>query len=177
MSSKRIDDTEKECQICGGLIWGRGVKVIIEGAKITVCQNCAQHGKKIVKKIPSTPQRKVEQLKKTANTKSIKYRIEPQTELEIVEDYTIKIRKIRQSLGLNQDQFAQKLNEKPSLLRRIEMGKAKPSIKLAKKIEKVYGIKLITTSEIIDTSAQVGKYMKKSSGTSLGDIAFVKKKR
>jgi len=112
-----------------------------------------------------------------SNTKSIRSRIEPQRELEIVEDYTIKIRKVRQSLGLNQDQFAQKLNEKPSLLRRIETGKVKPSIKLAKKIEKVYGIKLITTSEIIDTSAQVGKYMKKSSGTSLGDMAFVKKKR
>ncbi|MHA1670919.1 MAG: multiprotein bridging factor aMBF1 [Promethearchaeota archaeon] len=177
MSSKRVNDTEKECQICGGLIWGRGVKVIIEGAKITVCQNCAQHGKKIVKKAPSTPRRKVKQFRKTSNTKSLKSRFEPQRELEIIEDYTIKIRKIRQSLGLNQDQFAQKLNEKPSLLRRIETGKAKPSIKLAKKIEKVYGIKLITTSEIIDTSTQVSKYMKKSSGTSLGDMAFVKKKR
>ena len=177
MSSKRINDTEKECQICGGLIWGRGVKVIIEGAKITVCQNCAQHGKKIVKKTTSIPQRKVGQFRKTSNTKSIKSRIEPQTELEIVEDYTIKIRKIRQSLGLNQDQFAQKLNEKPSLLKRIETGKVKPSIKLAKKIEKVYGIKLITTSEIVDISPQVGKYMKKSSGTSLGDMAFVKKKK
>ncbi|MHA1456147.1 MAG: multiprotein bridging factor aMBF1 [Promethearchaeota archaeon] len=163
--------------MCGSIIWGKGIKVIIEGAKITVCQNCAQHGKKIEKKTPSTPQRKVEQFKKMSNTKSIRSRIEPQRELEIVEDYTIKIRKVRQSLGLNQDQFAQKLNEKPSLLRRIETGKVKPSIKLAKKIEKVYGIKLITTSEIIDTSAQVGKYMKKSSGTSLGDMAFVKKKR
>lgn len=177
MSSKRIDDTEKECQICGGLIWGRGVKVIIEGAKITVCQNCAQHGKKIIKKTPSTPQRKVEQFRKTSNAKFGKSRIVQQAELEIVEDYTLKIRKVRQSLGLNQDQFAQKLNEKPSLLRRIESGKAKPSIKLAKKIEKVYGIKLITTSETIDASPQVGKYMKKTSGTSLGDIAFVKKKR
>ncbi len=177
MSSKRTNDIEKECQICGGLIWGRGVKVIIEGAKITVCQNCAQHGKKIVKKTPAIPQRKVEPYNKTTKSKPIKSRIEPQSELEIVVDYTTKIREVRQSMGLNQDQFAQKLNEKPSLLKRIETGKAKPSIKLAKKIEKVYGIKLITKSETIDTSAQVSKYMKKSSGTSLGDIAFVKKKK
>lgn len=177
MSGKRINDTEHKCEICDSIIWGRGVKVIIEGAKITVCQNCAQHGKKIVKKTPSASQRKVEQYRKSERTKTYKSQNEPQRELEIVEDFTIKIRKVRQSLGLNQDQFAQKLNEKPSLLRRIETGKAKPSIKLAKKIEKVYGIKLITTSETIDTSTQVGKYMKKSSGTSLGDMAFVKKKK
>jgi len=177
MSSKRIDDTDKECQICGSIIWGKGIKVIIEGAKITVCPNCAQHGKKIVKKPTSLPQRKVEKFRKTSNAKPMKPRIEPQKELEIVEDYTIKIRKVRQSLGLNQDQFAQKLNEKPSLLKRIETGKAKPTVKLARKIEKVYGIKLVTTSEIIETSTQVNKYMKKSSGTSLGDMAFVKKKK
>lgn len=177
MSSKRINDTEHKCEICDSIIWGRGVKVLIEGAKITVCQNCAQHGKKIVKKTPSMPQRKVEQYRKTSKTKTIKSRTEPQTEPEIVVDYTTKIREVRQSLGLNQDQFAQKLNEKPSLLKRIETGKVKPSIKLAKKIEIAYGIKLITTSETLDTSAEVSKYMKKSSGTSMGDMAFVKKKK
>ncbi len=177
MSSKRNNDTEHRCEICDGIIWGRGVKVIIEGAKIIVCQNCAQHGKRIINKAPNIPPRKVESSKKTSTAKSLKSRIEPQNELEIVEDYNIKIRKVRLSLGLNQDQFAQKLNEKPSLLKRIETGKTKPSIKLAKKMEKIYGIKLITTSETIDTSAQVDKYLKKSSGTSLGDIAFVRKKK
>ena len=98
-------------------------------------------------------------------------------QLEIVEDYAVRIRNARNQHNLNQDQFAQKLNEKPSLLRRIEAGKAKPNIKLAKKIEQVYNIKLIQSIDTIEVSPQTDKYMKKSSGSSLGDIAFIKKKK
>ena len=176
MNSKRINDTDKECQICGSIIWGKGIKVIIEGAKITVCQNCAQYGKKIQTKAHSEQKGKLVQYKDKPARKNTKPRINQQEELEIIEDYAVKIRKKRQSLGLNQDQFAQKLNEKPSLLRRIETGKAKPTIKLARKIQKIYGIKLITTSETTESSTQINKYMKKSTGSSLGDMAFVRKK-
>ena len=97
--------------------------------------------------------------------------------VEIVSDYALRIRNARTQNKLNQDQFAQKLNEKPSLLRRIEAGKAEPDIKLAKKIEKVYDIKLIKSVDTIDVSPQTDKYMKKSTGSSLGDIAFIKKKK
>ena len=38
---------DKECPICGGIIWGKGQRVLLEGTKITVCQNCAQHGVKL----------------------------------------------------------------------------------------------------------------------------------
>ena len=87
------------------------------------------------------------------------------------------LRKARNARGLNQDQFAQKLNEKPSLLRRIEAGKVEPTIKLAKKIEDVYNIKLIKQVDEIEPTAKQSQYMKKSSGSSLGDIAYVKKKK
>ncbi|GAI53951.1 unnamed protein product, partial [marine sediment metagenome] len=50
MSKNIANQFEKECPICGGKIWGRGEKVIIEGAKITVCQSCAQFGVKIKSK-------------------------------------------------------------------------------------------------------------------------------
>ena len=51
-------------------------------------------------------------------------------------DYAKRIKNARTNSKLNQEQFAQKLNEKPSLLRRIESGKVEPTIKLAEKIEK-----------------------------------------
>ena len=54
MSKKIASDYEKECPICGGKIWGRGVKVLLEGAKITVCQSCAQFGVKIKQKPKTT---------------------------------------------------------------------------------------------------------------------------
>ena len=44
-------DIDKECPVCGGIIWGKGINVLIEGAKITVCRVCAQFGKRIREKI------------------------------------------------------------------------------------------------------------------------------
>jgi putative transcription factor len=175
MSTKKTSDIDRECPICGSIIWGKGVKVLIEGAKMTVCQTCAQHGEKIVKKQRS--QSKPSKPKTSYSSSISKYRKEINDDLEIVEDYDQRIRRVRQSLNLNQDQFANKLNEKPSLLRRIESGKAKPTIKLARKIEKVYEISLVKTSESIDSAPQLNEYMKKKSGSSLGDIAFIKKKK
>ena len=69
------------------------------------------------------------------------------------------------------------MNEKPSLLRRIEAGKVEPTVKLAKKIEDVYKIKILKKSDEIEARVQNNKYMKKSNVKSLGDIAFIKKKK
>ena len=91
-------------------------------------------------------------------------------------DYAKRIRNVRNSLNLNQDQFAQKLNEKPSLLKRIETGKVEPTIKLAKKILKVYNIQLIKKADDTEFNVQETKFMKRSAGSSLGDIAYIKKK-
>ncbi len=177
MSKKMSSQFEKECPICGGKIWGRGQKVLIEGAKITVCQSCAQYGVKI-KSVPrSINKGKQSYAKPNSPAKKKAYNRQIDEGLEIVTDYVTKIRKARNSRGLNQDQFAQKLNEKPSLLRRIEAGKVEPTIKLAKKIEQVYGITLVKKVDEVDPSTTQNKYMKKSSSSSLGDIAIVKRRK
>ncbi len=177
MSKKMSNQFEKECPICGGKIWGRGQKVLIEGAKITVCQSCAQYGVKI-KNIPrATDKVKQNYAKPKSPVKKKVYNREIDDGLEIVADYVSRIRNARNFRGLNQDQFAQKLNEKPSLLRRIEAGKVEPTINLAKKIEQVYEIILVKKVDEIEPSATQNKYMKKSSSSSLGDIAIVKRRK
>ena len=177
MSKKMSSQFEKDCPICGGKIWGRGQKVLIEGAKITVCQSCAQYGVKI-KKVPSaTKKLNQDYAKPRYPAKKKMYNRQIDNGLEIVADYVTRIRNARSSRGLNQDQFAQKLNEKPSLLRRIEAGKVKPTVKLAKKIEQAYEITLVKKEDEIEPSTTQNKYMKKSSSTSLGDIAVVKRRK
>lgn len=173
MPKSRYNELDKECPICGSIIWGKGQRVLLEGAKITVCHNCAQHGTKIQKPPNSTLIKKSYQ--KPQKKQGLKKDIVDN--LDIIPDYAKKIRNKRDSLGLNQDQFAQKLNEKPSLLRRIEAGKVEPTIKLAKKIEEVYNLKLLKISDEIEANLQDTKFMKKSTGASLGDIAFIKKKK
>ena len=51
MPKSRYNEIDKECPICGSIIWGKGQRVLLEGAKITVCLNCAQHGKKLQKNV------------------------------------------------------------------------------------------------------------------------------
>jgi uncharacterized protein (TIGR00270 family) len=94
-------------------------------------------------------------------------------DIVLIDNYNEKIRHIRERHNLTQAKFAQSLQEKESLIRRIEQKKAKPTIKLAKKIEDTYNINLLKESDPVkvDTS----KYIKKrDSGVSLG--AFIKKK-
>ena len=177
MSKKISSQFEKECPICGGKIWGRGQKVLIEGAKLTVCQSCAQYGVKI-KSVPKAGNKvNPDYAKSKSSAKKKAYNKQIDDGLEIVADYVSKIRNARNSRGLNQDQFAQKLNEKPSLLRRIEAGKVEPTIKLAKKIEQIYEIILVKKVDETEPSTTQNKYMKKSGSTSLGDIAIVKRKK
>ncbi|MFX0000485.1 MAG: multiprotein bridging factor aMBF1 [Candidatus Hodarchaeota archaeon] len=177
MPKPRYNEIDKECPICGSIIWGKGQKILLEGAKITVCHNCAQYGIKI-RKSPTITQNK--QLTSNDKSKPLKRQVLKKDgidDFEIIPEFAEKIKNIRSSLELNQDQFAQKLNEKPSLIKRIEAGRVEPTIKLAKKIEDVYKIKILRKVDEIDTRITNNKYMKKSSGSSLGDIAFIKKKK
>ena len=166
-----FNNDERRCPICDGIIW-KGQKVLIEGVKMTVCNSCAQYGKKLLTKPKSTYLKKSYSTHPKSSSRNSKKKID---EMEIVPDYAKIIRNIRTLKKLNQDQFAQKLNEKPSLLRRIESGKVKPTIKLAKKIEKVYNITLLKKSNEIEVDTK--KYMKKQTSSTLGDIAFIKKKK
>ncbi|MFX0002243.1 MAG: multiprotein bridging factor aMBF1 [Candidatus Hodarchaeota archaeon] len=177
MPKSRYNEIDKECPICGSIIWGKAQKVLIEGVKMTVCYNCAQHGIKIQKLPKNTQNRKPYSYNKKTQLKQPVAKNNLLDDFEIIPDYAKKIRNKRSSLGLNQDQFSQKLNEKPSLLRRIEAGKVEPTIKLAKKLEEVYQIKILKKKDEIEANVQNNKYMKKSTGASLGDIAFIKKKK
>ena len=177
MQKKKKTEMENVCPICGGIIWGKGQKVLIEGAKITVCDSCVQYGKKIITKTESLNIKKKYPIKKrNLGTKTISNKTNYSgSTMEIVPDYARKIRDIRTFNHLNQNQFAQKLNEKPSLIRRIESGKAEPTEKLAKKIESVYNIKLLKKAE--DYIVNTKEYLKKQKKSSLGDIAIIKKKK
>ncbi|MFX0042795.1 MAG: multiprotein bridging factor aMBF1 [Candidatus Hodarchaeota archaeon] len=177
MSKKGTGNYSRECPICGGIIWGKGQYVLLEGAKIVVCQSCAQHGTKIYERPKPPQQKKLNYSQTISASKKSKPKQDSFDNVEIVPDYAKRIRNTRNSRNLNQEQFAQKLNEKPSLLRRIEAGKVEPTIKLAQKIEQTYHIKLLKKVDDIEASLNGSKYIKKSGGSSLGDIAFIKKKK
>ena len=175
MAKKNRTEYDKECPICGGIIW-KGQKVLIEGAKITVCQSCAKEGKKIYAS-PKMTKSTIGTNKKPTKPTKLYREAEKYEKVEIIYNFAQLIHKERMRRGLNQEEFAQKLNEKPSLMRRIEAGKVEPTLELAKKIENVYQIKLLKEIDSLEPSEKGSAYMKSSTGSTLGDIAFIKKKK
>lgn len=117
-----------DCDLCGkdeSL-----AEAVVEGALLKVCGNCGRFGNVIpIKKLP--------QLVK----KEISYN-EEKTQ-EVVQDYPVRIRSVRQKFGLTQEDVARKVNEKLSIIQKVESGEIKPPIDLALKLERFFRIKLM----------------------------------
>ena len=115
---------------------GKLYRALIEDAKLNVCHECSKFGKVIA-------------IVKQDDEIESQKRKEPETEVMqiIVDNYAEKIRKKRESLGLKQEEFAKKINEKESLIQKIESGHFDPSLGLAKKIGNFLKIKLIEEHE------------------------------
>ena len=137
-----------QCELCGKK--EAEFSALIEGVELQVCEGCARHGQ--VLKKPVYEERK-------------QFRAE-EPELVIVEDYASLIKNKRESMGLNQEDFAKKLNQRLSLMQSIESGHIKPTIEVARKLEKILGIKLI--KELKFEKADIGK--KSSDLLTIGDI-------
>ena len=85
---------------------------------------------------------------------------------EVVQDYDERIRTAREAAGLSQKELAQELNEKASLIRKLERGASLPSDSVQSKLERKLDITL-TEGGVSDTEweggASTGEY-------TLGDV-------
>jgi len=61
---------------------------------------------------------------------------------ELAQDYDERIRRARENEGLSQADLANELNEKASLVRKIERGDTLPSDDLQDKLERYFDIRL-----------------------------------
>ncbi len=117
-----------ECEICGAEIKGRAYSINIGTSKLKVCEACARYGVAV----PAT----------TTTTAMQKKRLYEQMDLEIEEevepvDYGRRVKAARERAGLKQEELAKMINEKQSLLRKIENEEVIPTEELRMKIERV----------------------------------------
>jgi putative transcription factor len=128
----------------------------VEGVALNVCKKCSSFGK-IIKK-PIIRKKKITVKK-------------PERELiqMIREDYSQIIRAKREKLGLKQKEFAKFLAEKESVIHKIESGTYRPSLELARKIEKQLGINLVEQREVEPHTLKT-----KTEEFTIGDIVKVK---
>lgn len=138
------------CEVCGSKIHGKPYKVIIEGAKLTVCNECSKHGKIIIEEAkPKTTSLKPKPLFPSSRVES-KKSFETTVELaqELVENFGLKIRHAREKLGISHEELGKRINEKVSVLRKIETGKMKPDNVLTAKLEHALKIKLLAPASV-----------------------------
>jgi len=139
-------------------------KTEIEGTLLNVCSKCSKFGKVMAR---------VEvEIKTEKKQKKISEKEEPKKEVAfaIVEDYADRIKKAREKSGISQEDFAKKINEKESLVHKIETGHIEPSISLAMKIERFLKIKLIEQYE----EKHINKKGTESEEFTIGDILKTK---
>ena len=152
-----------QCDLCGAKTENL-FRAIIEGTELNVCKDCAKYGKVIEKKPIKLVEEKKEHVKKSVESEKEIVQI-------IVSDFAQRIKKKRESLGLKQKEFAKKISEKESLIHNMETGSFKPSISLARKLEKFLKVKLIEEYE----EEHKKETTTKSEGFTIGDLIKVKK--
>ena len=126
------------CDMCGSE--KQLYKTELEGATLNLCQKCAKFGKVLA------PIRKEIDVRARKQEKDVKMP-EKDISLIIAGDYAMKIKQKREKLGLKQEDFAKKINEKVSTIHHVETGKLEPSLKLARKLERFLKIKIVEEHE------------------------------
>lgn len=109
----------------------------IEGTTMKVCIDCSRFGSN----------------KRKSNVKIIvkEKRLDEKEPIYLfVQGYGAMVKKAREKLGLKQEEMAKKLNERESFLHQIESEHLKPSIDIARKLERELRIKIL--EEIKDSS-------------------------
>jgi putative transcription factor len=163
------------CEVCGKRINGKPFKVIIERAKLTVCIDCSKLGKPYYEE----PKIQVSAPRSATGPRTILVPKKPaaprvDTSQELVANFDVKIRQARERLGLSHEDLGKRLNEKVSLLRKIETGKMVPDNRLAAMLEHALKIKLIVPAE--EEKTPPAKTAKFSKDLTLGDLVQFEEK-
>ncbi len=150
-----------DCEICGKKTESLYI-IDVEGAELTTCKICAE-GKNVIEVMDEHTTHKEHQKKKHEEVKA--------ETTEVIDNYGEVIRTAREKIGVPVKVLAEMINEKESMLNRIEHQKLLPSDKVIEKLEKNLGIKLKTS--VVEKSNKGSK--DPDSTITLGDAAGFKK--
>ena len=139
---------------------------------MVVCKECSKLGK--IQKAPPKPKFvKQEKTKRQKNTSNRNYSRRDEPTDELIEDFNVEIRKAREAKNWSREDLGKKMNERVSVITRIETGKMTPDNKLTKKFEKALDIKLLEEIDNVD----LNQFVSNSSGQrTLGNIMKIKRK-
>jgi putative transcription factor len=168
-----------QCEMCGAET-ASPKTIKVEGAELDVCDNCADFGTEVKTQQSSSTSTKYSTSSSSGQSStstgssgssggSRSRRRDMFDDMEeIAQDYDDRIRNARESTGLSQEDLAKELNEKASLIRKLEHGDILPSDSVQKKLEKKLDISLTAGSSGADDEEWSGG---SSTGSyTLGDV-------
>jgi len=165
------------------VISGKPLKVAIEGARVIACPDCANLGEPIAevetrpraKRPPMGPVKYVIGQRPTvARPGATRAIVGDAMSTEIVEDYPIVVRRARERIGLAQEDLAKKMNEKVTVIQRVEGGRMVPDLRLARTLEHYLKIRLLTPVDSSPAIATQGA--KPATSVTLGDIVQIRRR-
>lgn len=135
------------CDLCGktGALW----VCQVEGSEMQLCEKCKEYG--TVKRAVASTQAPLSKKKGSVATSSyplqraMPERVEKT--VQVVENFATKLKQARERLGLKQDEFAQRLNIRESMLHKYETGHLSPDIETATALARALKIKLVEEVE------------------------------
>lgn len=150
-----------DCDICGRKTDTIYV-VEVEGAVMNLCAGCAR-GKTPIRVIKSQQERQPTAIRRQSQ----------EQEFEIVQDYGRRIRNARMAVGIPTKVLAERINEKESVLVRIENQKLLPDDRMIKKLERELNVRLTQEVKAEKSAPAHGP----NEPLTLGDLAIRKDKK
>ncbi|MFC4552515.1 MULTISPECIES: multiprotein bridging factor aMBF1 [Halorussus] len=169
-----------QCEMCGAET-GSPKTIKVEGAELDVCDNCADFGTEVktqsdsgstsTKYSTSSSSSSSSSSASSGSTSGGSSRSRRNDMFddmdEVAQDYDDRIRRARENAGLSQEDLANELNEKASLIRKLERGDILPSDEVQQKLERKLDISLTaggsTDDEEWSGGSSTGEY-------TLGDV-------
>lgn len=177
-----------QCEMCGDET-ASPKTIKVEGAKLDVCSNCTDFGTEVTQTSSSSSSTKYSTDSSSGGASSSSGGSAsggtssasssggsggpPRSDMfddmdELATDYDERVRSARENKGLSQSDLANELNEKASLIRKIERGDTLPSDEVQSKLERFLEVDLNAQSGSGDDSEWSGG---SSSGSyTLGDV-------
>lgn len=189
------------CEMCGMPITGKAYRIVVEGTEMIVCERCYRRYMERARRTgvdePLRLRLAAPQQRPPAREARAPARREPAAQptarsrgparprrrggggglgaverYEVVEDYAQRVRRAREKLGLTQKELAVKVKVGEKVIKRIEAGTLVPSIDLARRLERVLGVKLLEPVAELEEEPEAGGGRREDRFyLTLGDIA------
>ena len=145
------------CEMCGRK--AELVSAEVEGVTLTVCSSCAGYG---------TVQKKNSSVR--SFTRVIQKEDPP---FHLLPEYASLLRSVREKKEMTQEEFATFIQEKVSIVAKWETGDFRPRLDIARKLERMLGIRLVEEEE---APAAAAHKKNKDDVLTLGDFVKIRKR-